>query len=278
MPPSPSVPDIRQLRVGTVPYQVGRPLDGTLGERAGIEVRRDVPARLVADLRSGALDVALVSTIELFRRPGYGYLEGLGVCGAGEVSSVQVFARRPIEAVESVAMDPASRAAAALTRVVWPRSGVQFLEVEPGHDPREAQADAWLRIGDRALEETHRRAETGWSHRLNPSARWSDQRGLPFVFAVWITRPGLEPGPWIEPFHEALEDGRAALPRLAEGGARETGLPLEVWRHYLDEECFYAFGPEGHASIQAFGEAAAARSLASRLTPRALARPSAAYR
>src|SRR5690242_8418883 len=108
----------RPLKVGTVPYLVGRPLDCELEREPGFEVARRVPAELVRGLRSGELDVALVSSVELFRRPGYRYVDHVAVSGEGDVASVQVFLRKPIEEVERVALDPASQAAATLTRVL----------------------------------------------------------------------------------------------------------------------------------------------------------------
>src|SRR5262245_30857399 len=103
-----------RLRVGTVPYLVARPLDLGLASEPGIELVRAVPAELVAGLRDGTLDVALSSSIELFRRPGYRYLDGLAVAGRGRVSSVQLFLRRTLADVRRVALDPASRTSAVL--------------------------------------------------------------------------------------------------------------------------------------------------------------------
>ena len=83
----------RDLRVGSVPYLVGRPLDLGLEREPGIRYERRVPAELVEGLRRGELDAALVSSIELFRAPGYRYLAPFAVSGAGPVGSVQVFLR-----------------------------------------------------------------------------------------------------------------------------------------------------------------------------------------
>ena len=175
------------LKVGSVPYWVGRPVDLGLEHEPGIDYVREVPAKLVQGLRDGRLDVALVSSIELFRQPGYGVLEGPLVAGDAHVSSVQVFLRKPLAAVKTVALDPASRTAATLSQVAWPGERPRFLEVEPGDDPRAVEADGWLRIGDRALEESWGSAvqHAFW----NPSAAWREQTGLPFVFAAWIVRP-----------------------------------------------------------------------------------------
>ena len=102
----PTVP----LRVGSVPYLVGRPLDDGLERESGIECSRRVPSELVEGLRSGALDVALVSSIELFRQPGYRYLDVLAIAGRGHVGSVQLFLRRPLAQVRTIALEPAPAA------------------------------------------------------------------------------------------------------------------------------------------------------------------------
>jgi predicted solute-binding protein len=244
------------LRVGSVPYLVARPLDLGLEDEPGIRLEHAVPAVLVERLRASELDVALVSSIELFRAPGYGYLDGLAVAGDGPVSSVQVFLRRPVAAVRSVALDPASRTAAVLTRIVWPSSPApDFLEVQPGADPREAGADAWLRIGDRALVETASAAPADPAP-FNPALAWRTLTGLPFPFAVWVVRPGVDPSPHREAFLRARARGRAALSELARGGARDLGLPLRFVHDYLARECLYEPGERLRPALLAFRDRA----------------------
>lgn len=230
------------LRVGSVPYLVGRPLDRGLGDEPGIHLRHAVPARLVEDLRAGALDVALVSSIELFRRPGYSYIDGIGVAGQSYVGSVQVFLRRPVQEVRSVAMDPSSRAAAALTRTLLSeREGgpPEFIEVEPGSDPRDVEADGWLRIGDAALRETLTIDLPSW----NPSEAWNRLTGLPFVFATWIIAPGVDIEPHLPAFAAARRRGRDSIPALAREAAAAWALPEAACHSYLAEECDYDPGP-----------------------------------
>src|SRR5687768_17102849 len=150
---------MQRLRVGSVPYLVARPINFGLETDPRVELVRDVPSRLIDRLRAGEVDVALVSSIELFRTEGYSYLAGPAVAGRGYVGSVQVFLRRPVGELGLVVVDPSSRAAQALAQVVLERreSGVRFVEAPLGSDPRAAaeQLDAggWLRIGDRALIE-----------------------------------------------------------------------------------------------------------------------------
>jgi chorismate dehydratase len=225
--------------VGTVPYLVGRPLDLGLGETPGIELRQELPAQLVTSLREGRLDVALVSSIELFRRPGYGYVDGLAVLGDGPVSSVQLFLRQPAETLRRVALDPASRTSATLVQILLAeRFGArpEFLEVPAGLDPREVPADAWLRIGDAALRERLLEPEL---ESLDPSLVWRQ----------WTA------------FRASRSRGAAAAPELAEAAARESGLPRAALRHYLLEECRYDPGPALRPALLRFRDLAAAHGL-----------------
>lgn len=277
------------LRVGTVPYLVGRPLDDGLEHEPGIELVRRVPAELVRDLRAGELDVALVSSIELFRRPDYRYLAGLGVVGRGYVASVQVFLRTALSDVRRIALDPASRTAATLVRVLLdPRSPlpppnelpqrapIEFIEVPAGQDPRDfhiegqsGPADAWLRIGDAALRET---LAPDAPPAFNPAGAWQQLTGLPFVFAVWIVRPGVVIEPHVAAFARARRRGAQRVPELADEAAATWQLPRDACRRYLDEECRYSGGPELDQSLLRFRDAAAALELCQAgLAPRPVA-------
>jgi len=256
--------DPTPLRVGSVPYLVGRPLDHGLGDEPGIELNYAVPAKLVEQLRAGEIDVALVSSIELFRRPGYRYIDGIAVAGESYVGSVQVFLRKPIQDVRSIAMDPSSRAAAALTRaLLHDRDGgpPEYIEVPLGEDPRECEgADAWLRIGDEALRETLTLDFPAW----NPSEEWRRQTGMPFIFAAWIVRGDAPIEPHLEAFARARARGRAAISDLATQAAEQWSLPEAQCREYLEQECSYDPGPAMAPSLAEFRRRAVLAGLCDR--------------
>jgi chorismate dehydratase len=238
---------------------VGRPLDLGLEREPGIELSKHVPAELVARLRSGELDVALVSSIELFQRPGYRYVDGLAVAGAGAVASVQVFLRRPIAECATIALDPASRAAATLVKVLCARRDVRFVETAAGTDPRSMSTDAWLRIGDAALREHYGEPDLPV---FNPSREWAARTSLPFVFACWIVRAGAELEPaHVEAFHRARRRGAAAREALADEAAAAWQLPREACRRYLVDECLYEPGPAMRRALLRFRDEAAALGL-----------------
>jgi chorismate dehydratase len=246
-----------KLRVGSVPYLVGRPLDLGLGDEPDIELTHAVPAELVRRLRARELDVALVSSIELFRRPDYRFIPGIAVAGFGEVDSVQLFLRKPLQEVQTVALDPSSRTAACLVQVLLssnPGGAPQFIEVPLGEDPREAPADAWLRIGDPALTETY---AADAPRVFNPSKAWAQRTGLPFIFAPWIVAPGVAIEPHLAAFARARSRGAAAIAELASQGSEDWGLPLVRCTRYLAEQCNYEPGAAMQDALFAFRDAAA---------------------
>lgn len=256
------------LRVGAPPYLVARPLHLGLEREPGFALELDVPARLVERLRAGELDLALVSSIELFRVPGYRYVPGAAVLGRGRVSSVQLFLRKPFADLRDVVLDPASRAAQALVRVLLGerlgRERVAFREPALGVDPRaEAErsgADAWLAIGDRALAT---KLGPGAPPSFDPAAAWVAETGLDFAFAVWIARAGVQLDTRaLAAFHAARERGVAAIPELAREAARRWKLPEEACLRYLSEECGFAPGAELQRSLERFRDRAAAFALA----------------
>lgn len=276
------MPPTRPLRVGAVPYLVGRPLIHGLDAEPGIQLSREVPARLVEGLREGSLDVALVSSIELFRRPGYRYLEGSAILGRGFVASVQVFLAKPLDDVQSLALDPASRTAQALAQIMIHRRARLMGRPPPrSFEPasgsaRDAGADAWLSIGDAALATT---LSPGAPPSFNPSQAWASAFQLPFVFAAWIVRPGVElTDGEIAAFAAARAAGSrpACIEALAAEAARQFGLAREDCLRYLAEECGFEAGTDLPMSLRRLRDEAAALGLAdASLEPRAIAAPTA---
>lgn len=254
------------LRIGSVPYLVGRPLDRDLSETPGVQYTQAVPAQLVRELRGSKLDAALVSSIELFRQPGYLFAKGLGVAGFGRVDSVQVFLRRPLDQVRRIALDPSSHAAATLVRVLLadrPGGAPEYLEVPADQDPSHVDADAWLRIGDRALREAWVEGIDHW----NPSLAWFEQTGLPFVFALWLMREETTATALQPIFERSAAQGIHAREELALWGSQQLDLPLEPLRNYLVNQCVFQPGQAMAPALACFGRKARALGLASEEMP-----------
>src|SRR5215469_9183278 len=174
-----------QFRIGSVPYLNAAPLTRDLPG----EIIFAPPSKLAQMLRRDELDAALVSITEVLMNDRYDILDGVSIASLGEVYSVFLAHKKPIEEIKEVYCDTASLTSVNLLKVLLAERGLK-----PEFKPLEnyaaaAEKDYVLLIGDTAIEfqrapHTHEIFDLG--------AAWLDLTGLPFVFAVWALRRGVE--------------------------------------------------------------------------------------
>jgi len=152
------------------------------------------------------------------------------------------------------------KAAHPLTGPVWIEGAqpgdlleVEYVDVPLGEDPRALDVDAWLRIGDRALSEYLGEGIPAF----NLSEAWVAQTGLPFVFAPWIVRPGVDLDDHLPALMRAAEFGRGRIEALSREAAAEWQLPFDECLHYLGTECVYSLGAEMQRALYEYRDRAA---------------------
>ena len=107
------------MQIGAVSYLNSRPLiEGLEGLLPSANLVLDYPSRLADALSNGQLDVALIPSIEYFRRPGYEVISDACVAARGEVLSVKLYCRVHPGQIRTLALDEGSRTSAALTKVI----------------------------------------------------------------------------------------------------------------------------------------------------------------
>lgn len=179
------VTDHTPFRIGSVKYLNAAPL--TRGIESQIIFA--TPAELAGMLRRDELDAALVSTAEVLMTDRYDVLDGIGVASLGEVYSVLLAHRRPLEQLTEIFCHTASLSGLNLLKVLLAERGLKP-EFKPLPDPlRVAEHDAALIIGDPAID-----FQRGpHQHEiLDLGTAWYEMTNLPFVFAVWALRRGVE--------------------------------------------------------------------------------------
>ena len=147
------------------------------------------PAKLAEMLRRDELDAALVSLTEVLLNDRYDILDGIAIASLGEVYSVLLAHKKPLEEAKEIFCDTASLTSVNLLKVLLAERGLK-----PEFKPLENYAaasgkDFVLLIGDRAIEfqrapHTHEIFDLGWA--------WMEMTNLPFVYAVWALRRGVE--------------------------------------------------------------------------------------
>ena len=147
------------------------------------------PSRLAEMLRRDELDAALVSIVEPLLHDRYDILDGIAVASLGEVKSVFLAHRGPIESAQVVHCDPGSLTSVLLLKVLLAERGLRP-EFKPLADyAKAAEQDYVLLIGDQALDFSFARHP----HEIfDLGAAWYELTSLPFVYAAWALRRGVE--------------------------------------------------------------------------------------
>jgi chorismate dehydratase len=215
---------MKPLRVSVVDFLNARPLTwGLLHDRPpGVEVSRDVPSVCAAKLASGEADVGLIPSIEYQRIPGLRVVPSLGIAASSEVRSVLLVSDVSRERIRSVALDPASRTSAALTRILLKR----VYGLNPEY--RDGEADARLVIGDPALK-----TRLNGHVVLDLAAEWRAFSGHPFVFAFWAVRADRASADVAMLLRRSYAAGRAGFSELVREESRASGLSEPVVEDYL---------------------------------------------
>jgi len=89
------------------------------------EIKYAWPSQLAEMLRRDELDAALVSIVEVLFTDRYDVLDGIAIASLGEVKSVFLAHRGPLEEVREVFCDPASLTSVSLLKVLLAERGLK---------------------------------------------------------------------------------------------------------------------------------------------------------
>jgi len=251
-----------KIRVGAVNYLNTKPLVYRLGELAPqAEVMFDLPSRLADRLAAAELEVALIPVIEAFQDPGYTIVSDACIACRGPVLSVKLFSRVAVEEIKTLALDEGSRTSAALVRILLrERHGVEpkLLPLPIGQSLADTQADAVLLIGDRAIHSPGGRFAFVW----DLGDQWCRWAELPFVFAMWTARAGVELDGLDAALSESRDLGVAHLAEIAAVEAPPLGLTTPECLSYLRDNLHFYFGEREQRGLELYQRLATRLGLA----------------
>ena len=240
------------IRVGAVTCLNAKPLIAALPEVAPqLDLEIDYPSRLADALAAGQLDVAMIPSIEYARNPGFSIISDACIACDGPVRSVKLYGRVPVEDVQSLALDEGSRTSAALARILLKE---QF-GVTPRLQPlpinatlNDTTADAVLLIGDRGMTPAAGAFEFVW----DLGEEWSQWTGLPFVFSLWVARPGGDLRGLAETLAAARDLGLTRLADIARREAPLVGIPETDCLSYLRDHLEFRFRRRQRLGLERF--------------------------
>ena len=227
----------RVLRIGSVSYLNAKPLIYGLEHSADLEVALDVPSRLLEGLEQKRFDVALLPVIDYQRMAGLVLVPSGGIGCDGPTLTVRIFSHVPVERITRLACDTDSHTSVALARIVLAeRYGIRpdFVDATfTGGARGTRESDAQLLIGDKVVCEEPK----GFEYQVDLGGAWKEMTGLPFVFAAWMAREGVDLRDLPERLEKAKREGVARAKELVERYAVPRGWPVgeavEYLTHYL---------------------------------------------
>jgi len=236
--------DAKKFRVGSVKYLNAAPL--TRGIEG--ELIFATPAKLAEMLRRDELDAALVSITEVLFNDRYDILDGIAIASLGEVYSVILAHKKPLAEATEIFCDTASLTSVNLLKILLAERGLRP-EFKPLENYEAAgEKDFVLLIGDPAID--FQRAPH--AHEIfDLGAVWTEMTNLPFVYAVWALRRGIENRELRHELREAKNFGIETLDYLIE--TREE-YDEDFRRDYFEWHIQYHLAEDEKRGIAKFSE------------------------
>jgi chorismate dehydratase len=250
---------VSRVRLGAVGFLNARPLCYGLDRSPRFDVRYDAPSRCASLLHEGAIDVGMIPSIEYQRGGPYLAVPGLAIASRGPVASVALYTTKPMDGVRSIAVDTSSRTSIALLQVLCARHffvSPVFETHGPDLDAMLARCDAALIIGDRALFlDPGKAAVSGVSRsveKIDLGEAWTAMTGLPFVYALWVGRPGALTRDEVVFLQRARDEGVRHADELAREAFPDRPDRQAVGAQYLRDNIKYTLGAEERAGLDRF--------------------------
>lgn len=223
------------IKVGAVSYLNTKPLLYGIEHSDlvnDIELSLNYPALLAKQLQEGTIDMALLPVAAMPGIAGANIVSDYGIAADGNVVSVAIFSRVPIEEITTLYLDYQSRTSVKLAQVLmkkyW-KLDVVFLPASEDYINQICGSAAGVIIGDRALQQLN-----NFEYVYDLSDAWKNHTGLDFIFAAWVANKPL-PVDFIARFNQANSIGLAHLPQII----AQTPFPWYDLRTYYTENIKY---------------------------------------
>ena len=235
----------QRIKISVVPYLNAEPyIFGLQNHHKEMwAISRDVPSLGLEKLKTGEADIALLPVVSTHQLETWHLLSDYGIAADGPVESVCLFSHVPLHEIKTIQLDPASRTSVLLLRML----SADYWKINPQfitNTENEIAPDAELIIGDRALESYQL-----FEYAYDLSAEWKKWKGMPFVFAAWISRKSIAERTQ-KIFQSALRYGLQHMDEVVKKKAKVfTKMNVE---EYLTKSIRYELSPIMKLSLQHF--------------------------
>jgi chorismate dehydratase len=233
----------REYRIGSVPYLNAVPLTQGIESKVVFEP----PSKLANLLERGELDAGLGSVTAVLMSERYSVADGMAIASLGEVKSVLLGYRAPLESVQEVFCDQASLTSIQLLRVLLAEKGLHpEFKALPQYGSPDVLPDYVLLIGDPALDFLFTPSDFQvW----DLGAAWMELTGLPFVYAVWALQRDADNRELCHLLREARDFGLDTLDHIVRHRSEFT---YQFRKDYLTWHIHYHLGEDEKRGLAVF--------------------------
>lgn len=186
--------------LNTWPFSTGVKLNGLEDE---FDFHHVTPAECARLFKEGIADISLCPIGALSDMPAHEVRGNFCIGADGPVETVVLLSQVPIDQIHSVRLDSHSRTSNKLIQILadklWQKNWDFYF------DSGDALPETCLMIGDKVFKH-----KAHYHYHFDLASAWKELTGLPMVFAVWITRPGIPEGV-MEVLDKACSTGLAIL-------------------------------------------------------------------
>ena len=240
------------LRVGAVSYLNTKPLVfGLPSLLPEANISFDLPSRLADQLNAGKLDLALVPSVEFADHPEWSIVSDACIGCRGPVLSVKMMFRVAPHEVKTLALDEGSRTSAVLAQILLSELyGVrpELSKLPIGESHLSSTADAVLVIGDRAIHCDSQPYVEVW----DLGDRWCRWAELPFVFAMWVARPGFCDAQIATALSTARDNGCEHLQQISHDESEQMRMTPTAIHEYLHCNLYFTLDQDQLAGLDLY--------------------------
>jgi chorismate dehydratase len=240
-----------KIRVSVVAYLNAQPFIYGLKHHEiskKIDLMLDIPSECARKLLQDEADIGLVPVAVIPQLKDFEIIGKTCIGAIGKVASVLLCSDVPLHEIEKVFLDFHSRTSVTLVQVLskhfWEITPV-FIQAPDDYINHIQNKTAGVIIGDRTFN-----LQKDFRYIYDLSEEWQKFTGLPFVFAAWVGRKGID-AQVLTAFEEALQLGLKEKNIVIKDCQRLFGDSFDV-AHYLNLNIQYELDEEKTKGMRIF--------------------------
>ena len=243
------------IKLGSFPYLNLKPLiwGAIKNQFTNFSILYHIPSSLSNLLNMGVIDVGMVPIFDYFKNENYRIIKGIGIGSKGKVRSILFYMKKDIRKIENIGLDISSSTSSNLLRILLSKKyniKPRYITVDFGLTSAKEiikNIDSFLLIGDNALN-----LEFDGLKCLDLGEEWYNWTGLPFTYAVWMTRKDIKIPNLDKQLLELKEYGLNKIDEIVEESVNHYHFTKKECREYFTNNIKYDLTDEEIKGINLF--------------------------